>query len=335
MNVDRIGDPQTLTSIILLLVIGGLLSCDTVSPEQKNEQKNPYADFVDTYSDAASASLKYVREQRPTDRKQVRQLLAQGYRQWVDRNESRAESSFGQFQELEAVQRSVQKHLSRSPRAKRKELLSVDSLLAIADLTTDQQIQFKKLFATLEGVNSYSELNSSLTRFENRSRNELGRGSRKVVLQISALIRAQSKFIAEADSTTNVSMAYLAAIGDSTASRNCKDHGSLETSRDCERGLSGQRYEPVPLARNYVNMTRVALAAGTAALTGGTAFFNASCGPYAPVCATLLGGAAGFGVGVLEFQAQVRDYQMAVRRWCRKPCSRYHPNHLEVCREAK
>jgi len=203
------------------------------------------------------------------------------------------------------------------------------------NLTANQRKQFKTLFATLEGVKNYSELKLRLKKFEEMTRSELDRGSQKVVLQTSSLIRAQSRLIAEADSTTNISMAYLAAIEDSTASGNCADHGSLETSRDCERGPSGQRYEPVPLARNHVNMTRVAAAAGTAALTGGTAFFNASCGPYAPVCATMLGGFAGLGVGLLEFQAQVRDYQMAVRGWCRKPCNSYHPNHLEVCREAK
>lgn len=114
--------PRTLTSMLTVLIIGGLLGCDTISPEPENEQNKPYADFSEIYFEAASSSLKYVRNQNPTAREQVKQQLAHGYRQWVDRHEDRAESSFGHFRELEAVQRSVQKHLSQSPRAKRKEL---------------------------------------------------------------------------------------------------------------------------------------------------------------------------------------------------------------------
>jgi hypothetical protein len=144
-----------------------------------------------------------------------------------------------------------------------------------------------------------------LDRFDEETVQQLGEEDRKVVLQLSALLRAQLKFIEDLDPSK------AAAIFDQFGSTSAKDD---DDDDDGENESTAQEGDERPEWTNYWNRSDVFQSAGTWAMGAGA--FGGSCGVVSMVCGPAFAAGGALAGGTLEYGSQVEEYQNDLRNWC-------------------
>lgn len=293
--------PRPIVTVLLCAI--GLVGCDTLETAEQETAVNPYTDITNTYTEAASAAVEYAQSQTPTNPKDVEQRLVHGYRIWVAENRSTAQKAFRTFRELRSVQTSVQKYVSQRPKVKSTHSLSVDSLLVATELSSAQKSRIQSLSSLVEKRDSLSEIKSKLDRFDKETAERLDKESRRVVLQLSAVVRAQFEFMKGIDP---MKVASLFGGASSLTEK-------LRTQKSADR----------PKLDEYVDsqaVLREAMKSGLAGLGAGGA-----CGPVYYVCGPAFAAGAAVAGATWTYGSQVRKYQRDLADWCSK-VNNHHPN---------
>jgi len=239
---------------------------------------------------------------------EIRDHLREGYREWVKRNETAAQEAYGDFQELRDIQTSVRERISRFSHLKSGQEMSTDLLISGTQLSSSQKERLRQLSSTVHRIDSFSELREKLEQFDVQTVRILDRDSRKVILQITALLRAQSEFLEGVDPAD--ALGLVSQTNSSGTRTKLGDDGS----------------ENPPQLEDYINEGEIARETLLGALTGAGA--GTVCGPATKICSAALavGGALVGGVGT--YSAQMNDYQRDLATWCRTKTHRYCDERL-------
>jgi hypothetical protein len=227
--------------------------------------------------------------------------LREGYAEWVNKNRSDLKKLSERFREFGHSHVAVQRHMARSPNS--KDAPSLDSVLATSGLTASQINRIKEIPEVVEESDSLEELESKLDHFDRETIDSFDKASRKVILQYSALVRAQFRFLEEL--TTSLPR-------DSTVSK------SFSPKDDpCVAG-------PRPKWRNYYNAPGVFNGGLTGGSVGGTVgsgvcALSGAGTVVTPLCG-FAGGMGGFVVGATtKYMEQVERFRNYLAPWCNAP----------------
>lgn len=304
---------RALAFLAILLIVGGLFGCDSIQTGEEDKPVNPYKDITDNHLMAASFALSYAQNQAPTTNKdKVRKNLSEGYQRYIRRDESRAHEMTTRIQELSNTFEAVGKRIAQSPNVKSAHTLSLDSLLAIAALTSAQKTRFKKLMAITKQTDSLEKLVTRLNEFDAETNRKLDKSSRKVILQFSALLRAQIQFL----ETLDPSDAHTLISSSDSSLQKGPPHSSKTTGkRDCPAG-------PRPQSEHYFNAPDLAKASFWGLINGMSAGANCAWTGLPPVTYVCIGagGLGGmFANTTWEYASQMEEWKNDLKAWCAAP----------------
>lgn len=283
---------------VIAMGLASLSGCDTMGTKSSNLSVNPYTDITDTYSEAAKSAMKYAQARPSESPIQVKKRMAQGYRHWIEENKSNARSAFGDFAELQEVQHSIQRQIATSPsvRSKSVESLPLDSLLSAADLSSAQKDRIETLLDLPKKIDSLSEVESKLNKFDRETAQVLNQEDRKVVLQMSAILRAQAIHLA------NLSPSKVATLFDQTDASDA----SYAKDDDDDDGR--------PEWADYFSEEDILESAAGLGLSGLSVGGN--CGVVVHICGPAFAAGGAVAGAAWEYSSQFDRYQRDLQNWC-------------------
>ena len=206
---------------------------------------------------------------------------------------------------MKEIQQSIRRNTATTPSAKSLGSLPLDSLLSEADLSSAQKDRIETLLDLPREIDSLSKVEKRLNKFDQKTVQTLDEQDRKVVLQMSAILRAQANYL------ENLSPSEVANLFEQTGSTE-----AVYVKDDDGR----------PEWADYYSEEDVLSSATGLAVTG----FGASgtCTVVATVCGPAFATGGAVAGAAWEYSSQFDSYQRDLQNWCAQD-----GNSHSTCRE--
>lgn len=291
-------------SVVLFAVVSISFGCDSLQTTNdfRNEDET-LKKVSEEYADLAGYAIQFAKKQRvPGSSVGTTDLLAKGVEKWSEQHGAKAAQLKNRFAEVEHVRARLQTKLRQLPRSK-VESLSLGALLDLSGLDKRQINRILQLEKIASEAVSFKDLKSSLERFNSETRQRFGDADSAIILQLSALVKAQFQYL------------------------NTRDVSSLAEASTSKGFVLEKSGGDPPQWEHYYNAAEIAGDTLMGALGG--AGLGAAVGGGIGAAAFGAGGAL-IG-GVSTYATQVERYQNAVDQWCGQSGNQSHSDYSSTC----